>query len=199
MLEPTPQKKRSGIALRPTFRLSFEGEEKRASLDEKDALLLRSVSEENSLTSAAKVAGISYRNAWDRIKEMEQSLGRQVVETKVGGKKGGGARLTDDGVALLKEFRRVRKYLHDALEDREFWEHISYELSARNRLKAKIVEVQRGTITSQVKMRTLNPNTITSIISNEAVQELGLNEGDEVEAVIKSTDVIVARRASRLA
>jgi molybdate transport system regulatory protein len=189
-------RRRDKIVLQPTFRLSFEGEKKHLILDQTDALLLRHISERNSLTEAAKAAGISYRNAWDRISELESKLGQHIVETKIGGREGGGARLTDKGVALLKEFRRVRKYLFDALEDREFWEHISYKLSARNRIKAKVVEVQRGTITSELKMRILLPNTVTSIISNEAVQELGLKVGDEVEAVIKATDVIVAKRGA---
>jgi len=195
-MKSDPKARRGKLTLRPTFALSFEGEEEQTSLDEIDSKILRSISEQNSLTAAAKSVGISYRNAWDRIKEMERKLGLQIVEMKVGGREGGGARLTDQGVALMKEFRRVRKYLHDALEDREFWEHISYELSARNRFKARILEVQSGTVTSQIRMRTRQPNEITSIISNQAVEELGLKEGDEVEAVIKSTDVIVAKRAA---
>lgn len=188
--------KRRKLELRPRFELSFEGVERRGSLDEVDAALLRGISEGNSLTAAAKSVGVSYRNAWDRINAMERGLGGRIVEMKVGGKEGGGARLTEQGVELLREFRRVRKYLHDALEDREFWEHISYELSARNRFRARILEVQKGTITSQVRMRTLAANTITSIISNQAVEELGMKEGDEVEAVVKSTDVIIAKRAA---
>ncbi len=188
--------KRRKLELKPKFELSFEGAEKRGSLDEVDAALLRGISEGSSLTAAAKSVGVSYRNAWDRINAMERDLGSRIVEMKVGGKEGGGAKLTQQGIELLREFRRVRKYLHDALEDREFWEHISYELSARNRFKAKIIEVQKGTVTSQVRMRMLSANTITSIISNQAVEELGMKEGDEVEAVIKSTDVIIAKRAS---
>ncbi len=190
------QRVRDKISLQPTFRLSFEGEKKHIIVDQTDALLLRHISEKNSITEAAKGAGISYRNAWDRISELESKLRQHLVETKVGGRMGGEARLTDKGVALLKEFRRVRKYLFDALEDREFWEHISYKLSARNRIKARVIEVQRGTITSEIKMRILLPSTVTSIISNEAVQELALKENDEVEAVIKATDVIVAKKTS---
>lgn len=187
--------KRGKLVLKPKFELSFEGAEKRGNLDEIDAALLRGISEEYSLTAAAKSVGVSYRNAWDRINAMERDLGGRIVEMKVGGREGGGAKLTEQGVELLREFRRVRKYLHDALEDREFWEHISYELSARNRFKSKILEVQKGTVTSQVKMRTVSTNMITSIISNQAVEELGMKEGDEVEAVIKATDVIIAKRA----
>lgn len=189
-------RKKDRILLQPTFKLSFEGEAKHTLVDQIDAILLRFISERNSLTEAAKAAGISYRNAWDRINALESNLGEQIVEKKVGGREGGGARLTESGLALLKQFRRVRKYLFDALEDREFWEHISYKLSARNRIKGRVVEVQRGTITSELKIRTLPPSTITSIISNEAVQELGLKVGDEVEAVVKATDVIVAKKGT---
>jgi molybdate transport system regulatory protein len=37
------------------------------------------------------------------------------------------------------------------------------------------------------------PATLTSIISSEAVEDLDLKEGDEVEAIIKSTEVIIAK------
>jgi molybdate transport system regulatory protein len=194
---PEPKKEKKAIVLEPTFRLSFEGKASNIVMDQTDALLLRLISERSSLTEAAKEAGVSYRNAWARIKALETRLSRPLVEMKVGGREGGGAKLTENGVGLLREFRRVRKYLFDALEDREFWEHISYRLSARNRLKAKVTKVQKGTITSEVRMRLLAPSVIISIISNEAVQELGLKENDEVEAVIKATDVIVAKRETR--
>ena len=104
-------RRRDKIVLQPTFRLSFEGEKKHIIVDQTDALLLRHISEKNSLTKAAKAAGISYRNAWDRISALESKIGQHIVETKIGGREGGGARLTDRGAALLKEFRRVRKYL----------------------------------------------------------------------------------------
>jgi molybdate transport system regulatory protein len=181
-------------SLKPRFHLSLENGEKQALLDETDALLLRRISESNSLTDAAKLAGISYRNAWDRLNRLETTLGAKVVETKVGGTKGGGTRLTQEGANLLNEFRQLRKYLFNALEDEEFRGHVAYKLSARNRFKAKIVEVQRGSITSEIKMLVLQPGKLTSIISNEAVDDLALKENDEVEAVIKATEVIIAKK-----
>lgn len=163
-------------------------------LDQTDALLLRYVSETDSLTKAAEAARVSYRSAWDRMKRLERTLGQPVVTTKVGGSRGGEAKLTEAGYSLLKEFRRVRKYLFDALQDGEFWEHISYKLSARNRIKSRIVQIEKGTVTSGIKMDILVPGMLTSIISNEAVEELALKEGDEVEAIIKATEVIIGKR-----
>jgi molybdate transport system regulatory protein len=182
------------LSLQPVFRLWLEGKKRQIILDETDALLLRRISEMGSLTDAARSVGISYRNAWDRVKRIGKNLEESVVETKVGGKTGGRATITPKGVALLKEFRRLRKYIFDALDDREFWEHVGYRLSARNRIKAKILDIQSGGVISEVKMSTKGRNLLTSIISNEAVEYLRLRKEDEVEAIIKATEVIIAKK-----
>ena len=179
--------------LKPAFRLWMEDSKSEVMLDQTDAFLLRRVDETHSLTLAAKEVGISYRNAWDRVKAMEEKLHRRLVVTKVGGKTGGGAALTEEGSRLLKEFRKTRKLLFNILDDKEAWEDVGYRLSARNRLRAKVSEVKRGAVTSQVKMRLISANTLTSIITNEAVEDLSLKEGDDVEAIVKSTDVLVAK------
>jgi molybdate transport system regulatory protein len=185
--------KREREELQPEFKLSFEGKGRRTVIDQTDAVLLRYVSEKNSLTEAAKAAGVSYRNAWNRMKRLESYIGKRILETKVGGRAGGGAELTESGLALLKEFRRVRRYLFDALEERDFWGQASFKLSARNRIRAKITEVRKGSVISEVRMVSEGPHSLTSIISNEAVEELGLREGDQVEAIIKSTEVMIAK------
>jgi molybdate transport system regulatory protein len=98
---------------------------------------------------------------------------------------------------LLKEFRKTRKLLFNVLDDSEAWEDVGYRLSARNKLSARVTEVKKGAVTSQVKMRLSSPNTLTSIITNEAVEDLDLKEGDAVEAIVKSTDVLVAKSRPR--
>ena len=182
-----------GVTLRPVFHLWLEDGRKEVMLDQIDALILRKVGESRSLTEAAREAGVSYRNAWDRVQAMERKLRRKLVETKVGGRSGGGATLTEDGQRLLKEFRKTRKLLFNTLEDKEAWEDVGYRISARNRLRARVVEVRKGAVTSQVKMRLVSARDMTSVITNEAVEDLSLKEGDEVEAIVKSTDVLVAK------
>jgi len=183
--------------LKPSFRLWLEDSRKKVMLDQTDAALLRYIAETGSLTQAAKIIGMSYRNAWDRLKMMEEKLRRRLVMTKVGGKTGGGATLTEEGRELLKEFKKTRKLLFNVLDDKEAWEDVGYKLSARNKLRAKVVEVKAGAVTSQVKMRLVSSNTLTSVITNEAVEDLALKEGDEVEAIVKSTDVLVAKGRPR--
>jgi molybdate transport system regulatory protein len=180
------------MKLQPVFRLALEGD-KHVVLDQKDALLLRRVSETHSLTEGAKMAGMSYRNAWDRIKAMESNLGRKIIITKVGGVTGGGADLTPFGSTLLQDFRKVRKYLFNALDEREYMAHSGFKLSARNRIKAKVTKVEKGPITASVKMTVTISAELTSIISREAVEDLDLKEGDEVEAIVKATEVMIAK------
>jgi molybdopterin-binding protein len=67
------------------------------------------------------------------------------------------------------------------------------KLSARNQIKGKIVEVHKGQTTSHVLIDIGSGVTITSSITNEAVDDLALKNGDNVFAVIKASDVMVAK------
>jgi len=181
--------------MKPVPHLAFQSD-RRVVLDEVDALLMRRVSETGSLADAARVVGISYRNAWDRIRRLEGVYGKRILDTKVGGASGGGARLTPDGLSLFREFRHIRKYLFNALDDSESAGNVRYKLSARNVVGATITSIQRGDITSLIRMTSPAPIALTSIISNEAVDDLGLREGDRVQAIVKSTEVMIAKPVS---
>ena len=67
------------------------------------------------------------------------------------------------------------------------------KLSARNQIKGKVVEVRKGTTTAHVRIDIGNGVIITSSITNEAVDDLGLVTGDDATAVIKASDVMVAK------
>ena len=66
-------------------------------------------------------------------------------------------------------------------------------LSARNRIEGVVKAVEKGEVASTVKIEVAKPVTITAMITKEAVEELGLKEGDKVEAVIKATEVLVSK------
>lgn len=65
-------------------------------------------------------------------------------------------------------------------------------LSARNQIKGKIVEVRKGATTSHIRLEIAAGQVVTSSITNEAVEELGLKVGMTATAVIKASDVMVA-------
>ncbi|MEM0272125.1 MAG: LysR family transcriptional regulator [Thermoprotei archaeon] len=180
--------------LQPAFRLWLEGKTNQVVFDQVDAMLLRRINENGSLSAAAKIVGLSYRAAWGRIKRLENVLGRPLVVKRVGGKGGGGSRLTEDGLNLLTQFRKLRKHLFNALEDQDFWAQVGYKLSARNILPAKITAVEKGSIVSKLTLEVEAPIRLISIITNEAVESLNLHIGDDVYAVVKSTDIIVAKK-----
>jgi len=70
---------------------------------------------------------------------------------------------------------------------------IGLKISARNRLSGIVKEVEKGIITAKVKIAIDKPVVVTAIISEEAVEELDIKAGDQVEAVIKATEVMVAK------
>jgi molybdopterin-binding protein len=63
-------------------------------------------------------------------------------------------------------------------------------LSARNKLKGKIVEVKKGATTTHVKIE-IGGAVVTASITNEAAEELKLAAGQTAYAVIKASDVMV--------
>ena len=65
------------------------------------------------------------------------------------------------------------------------------KLSARNIIKGRIVEVKKGQTTAHVRID-IGGTVITSSITNEAVDELKLQAGQQAYAVIKASDVMVA-------
>ena len=65
------------------------------------------------------------------------------------------------------------------------------KLSARNIIKGKIVEVKKGQTTAHVRID-IGGTVITSSITNAAVDDLGLQAGQQAYAVIKASDVMVA-------
>lgn len=67
------------------------------------------------------------------------------------------------------------------------------KLSARNQIPGTVVEVHVGAVNATVKVDIGNSNIVTSSITNEAVEELSLAVGDQVSAVIKSTDVMIGK------
>ena len=81
--------------------------------------LLRQVKESGSISQGAKLAGISYKSAWDAINEMNQLADRTLVDRATGGKGGGGAVVTAYGERLLQLYALLEQILRpDPKSDR---------------------------------------------------------------------------------
>jgi len=156
--------------------------------------ILGALKTEKSISKAAKKVGMSYRYVWNYLAKLDKILLEPAVETFKGGRKGGGgAKLTLLGESLLKEYKRVESYVGEVLEDEEYWVAAGLKISARNRLKGVVKGVEKGDVIAKVKLEVKAPAVITSLISREAVEDLNIRVGDRVEAVIKATEVMIAK------
>ena len=64
------------------------------------------------------------------------------------------------------------------------------KLSTRNRLPGTIMEVTKGEVTAKVSLR-VGDNHMVALITRESVDELGLQTGMKITALVKATDVVI--------
>jgi molybdate transport system regulatory protein len=158
------------------------------------AEILREIEAEQSLSKAAKKLGMSYRYLWNYLQKIQNALKENVVETYKGGKTGGGgAKLTEVGRELFEEYTRLEGYLIEFLSHPDGSEVVRLKLSARNQFKGKIVAVEKGVITAKVRVEIKVPSIVTAVITKDAVEDLDLKVGDEVTAIVKSTEILIGK------
>jgi molybdate transport system regulatory protein len=156
--------------------------------------ILKAIAKEQSISKAAKTLNMSYRYVWNYLQKIQKTIEAPVVETYKGGKTGGGgAKLTALGQSLIEEYERVAGFMSGILANQEYWEVLGLKISARNQLKGKVVSVEKNGVTAKVKVEIKVPAVVTAVITKEAVEDLGINVGDEVNAVIKSTEVMISK------
>ncbi|HEY3360445.1 MAG TPA: TOBE domain-containing protein [Methanosarcina sp.] len=155
------------------------------------AKLLKTIEEEHSLRKACKKLDISYKQAWIVLKKMNEALSEPAVITVRGGKNQG-TFLTDLGRKLLAEYEASRLLINETIGDETAWENVSFKLSARNQLPGKVLQVEKNGLVSKITIE-MEPSIITSVVTEEAVEKLDIKPGDRVYAVIKSTEVMVAK------
>ena len=158
------------------------------------AEILRTIATEQSISKAAEKLGMSYRYVWNYLQKIQKAIEAQVVVTFKGGKAGGGgAKLTALGQSLIREYDRVETRMSEVLADHEHWEVLKLKISARNQLKGKVILIEKDGVTAKVKVEIKVPAVITAVITKEAADDLGISVSDEVNAVVKSTEVRITK------
>jgi molybdopterin-binding protein len=66
------------------------------------------------------------------------------------------------------------------------------QISARNKLSGSVTSVKLGGVMAEVVIR-VGDHDIVSVVTRTSAEELGLSEGDEVTAIIESTEVMLAK------
>jgi len=98
-----------GLEVRVRVELSYKG---RTVVDEALGLALLVVRERGSLLAASRALGIPYSRLWERLSRAERILGAPLVRARRGGRGGGGAELTEEGLRVLRGFLRAYEEVH---------------------------------------------------------------------------------------
>lgn len=64
---------------------------------------------------------------------------------------------------------------------------------ARNQLKGIVSEVKKGEMMSKVRVEIARDVSVSSVMTAESLEELGLEVGDEVRVLIKAVNVLLVR------
>jgi molybdopterin-binding protein len=83
-------------------------------------------------------------------------------------------------------------YVERTLRRKHGQEAVTMEISARNQLPATVKSIKVGDIVAEVVMD-VHGTEVAAVITRSSVEALGLKVGDQVKAVIKATEVMVAR------
>ena len=102
--------------MRFCYKVWLESDDKKFVIGEGTYQLLCAINEKGSLSDAARYLKISYAHAWRKLREIEKNLGKPVVKTKRGGKKGGSSTLTKAGVTLIRQYEQLKTTVEKALE-----------------------------------------------------------------------------------
>jgi molybdate transport system regulatory protein len=170
--------------------------------------LLQAVAREGSITAGAKAAGLTYKAAWDALDAMTNLFGRPLLETRTGGRAGGGASLTPAGLSVIEAFGRLEAEMarvFRALEPALAGSGVTpfnlvsgflMRTSARNALRGTITAIRSDTLSAEVAVSVSDDSTIHSLVTTESVRDLGLCVGREAVVLIKAPFVLIAPGAN---
>ncbi|PLR32096.1 molybdenum-dependent transcriptional regulator [Chimaeribacter californicus] len=172
--------------------------------DPRRIALLKQVQATGSISQGAKLAGISYKSAWDAINEMNQLGEQTLVERATGGKGGGGATLTRYGRRLIQLYdllTQIQQKAFDVLNDDALpldsllaaVARVSLQTSARNQFFATVTDRGHQHVQQQVQLLLADGQTrLTAALTEQSADRLQLQPGKEVLALIKAPWVTLA-------
>jgi molybdate transport system regulatory protein len=166
--------------------------------------LLEMIDRHGSITKAAKAAGISYKTAWDVLAALDNLSDKPLVRPTVGGRGGGGTRLTEAGKNIVNDYRilerdhlmfldRLSGKVGDAESLYRYLRRIAVKVSARNTFLGKVTNIRKGTVSVEVTLALKGGETLVAVITKESAASLGLKKGADAFAIIKASSVILGK------
>ncbi len=182
---------------------------RKAFLESRRIELLEKIEECGSISKAAKAAGMSYKGAWDAVNSMNNLADKPLTVNMAGGRSGGGTFLTDEGRALVQMFRMVEsehsrallnigKNAADYERTLSLMRRISMRISAKNVFYGVVHNIRIENLLGEVCLELKSGHRITSVITAESVESLGLLVGEDAYAVIKASSVMISTADDRM-
>ncbi len=174
--------------------------------DPRRIALLKQIKATGSISQGAKLAGISYKSAWDAINEMNQLTDDILVDRATGGKGGGGTTLTHYGERLLQLYdllAQIQQKAFDVLKEDNLpldsllaaISRFSLQTSARNQFFGTLITRDHMQVQQHVQIRLADNSTvINAALTEQSANRLGLVEGKEVLALIKAPWVKLSKQ-----
>lgn len=171
--------------------------------------LLSKIAELGSISQAAKSMKMSYKAAWDAVNHMNNLAGEPLLYRITGGKGGGSTTLTERGQQLISNFKRIeqihQRFLQELsqdtgniVDDLFVLKRLSMKTSARNQLFGTVTAIQAGAVNDTVEITIADGHHIIATITRESTEELELQIGSEVFALIKASDIILLSSAEKV-
>ena len=134
---------------------------------------------------------LTAREAADRLGISYSTLKRWIYQGAVRSVRtdGGHHRITEEEVTRLLARRGAPP---DRRRRRPRGGGVLVSLSGRNRLRGVVEEVRREGLLAQVRLR-IGDQTLTAVITRDAIDEVRLKRGDDATAIVKATEVMIGR------
>ncbi|MYM62496.1 TOBE domain-containing protein [Pseudomaricurvus sp. HS19] len=171
--------------------------------------LLEAIQTAGSISGAARIIGVSYKTAWDRIDTMNNMAASALVERSAGGSQGGGTRLTPFAGQLIQGFRamesehqaylqRLGQAVHSLEDVAGFMQLGTIKTSARNQYRGVVTSVEPGAVNAALTLAISDTQQIHVIVTEASRKEMQLEPGRVVVALVKSSSVMLSTSAQMM-
>lgn len=126
-MDKLPRPSKTDVFL--NYKIWLSGLTGHGQVEEETFSLLEQTQHHGSLAAAANALQMSYRKAWGKIQDAEETLGYPLLNKQRGGKDGGNSQLTKDAIKLLEAYRALQQKFDDSVENafKSFLEAIKRE------------------------------------------------------------------------
>ncbi len=147
---------------------------------------------------------MSYKGAWDLLDRANTISRFSLIAREIGGRQGGGARLTQLGRDLLDFYNQVSREHREFLERMNarlrnndlflsFYKGLSLQVSSSNRLFGRVERMRVGYVDVEIDLAIAGGHSISVLVTQASAEALKLRPGMEVVALLDAAQIILVK------